>query len=454
MRTAKMAYSLFDLGRSGVEIGASVVSNSFRTGAGFKDIGKSFGTFNRSDWKLVDNLIQQTGSSLGLKDLQREFGHEVTAGRPKTKYEKIQERVISLPEHTTFKMVWLPAFEREFENITQSKFNTELYNNSKAYRDKYQRQILDAAAIADKNTKKVIGGGTKLEGRRYVQIIPRIVVKPFNKYGVVDANSYAGKIAGFFGNYMARENSVFSKGLEKIANGNYNEGIAESTGILLNMMAYSSFMAAYMAAKAYYMEGDDEKGDRMLDELMNLDKITENIGLQIANSYASKYGALGREMLFLSAQAKYSKAKAEDDYKTADYWSNFIKNNLFKKPIDDKEDYYKHMISLETSVGYVIEEAWNLIGGKNGFMELYEKNQKGVELTEDEVARLQLLDVVVTGINIILAPSFGTVVPGKKALELRIKSREEQSSSELEDIDGILPGDVIIEETPEEPSVE
>lgn len=463
MRTAKMAYSLYDLGRSGVEISASTVSNPFRTGGGFNNIGRSLSTFTPSDWKLVSNLFKQTGSSLGLKDLQREFGHEGTSGRSKTVFDKVQERVISLPEHTTFRMVWIPAFEQEFKSITGNKFNKELYNTSKGYRSKYDKAIKDAAAVADRNTKKVIGGGTKMEGRRYIQAVPRIVGKTlsninpdyfksdFSRYGVVDANSYMGKTIVFFGNYMYREGDTFRGGLEKIANGDFNNGLSESTGILLNMVAYSSLITAYMAAKSLYYEDDKEKYDAMMDDLMNPEKIAENAALQVANSFASKYGALGREALFLSAQLQYSKAKAEGDYETSIIWEKFIKENLFKKPIDDKEDFYKHLVSLETSFGYVIEEVWKVVGGKDGWMELYSKYENGDSLTEEDVDKLKLLSNIAASANIIMAPTVGLVLPGKKALESKIKAEQNKPSSEYEQIEGVQEGDVIIEDIQAEP---
>jgi hypothetical protein len=422
---ARAAMTLFDPIRAGVEFTSTLLSFGLRarTLSGYKNLFGSQGDMR--------NLLEFTDSPLRLRQ-NINNAIDINDGRiePQGMLMKWTTFLSGLPERTMMVTSWMPTFTNEFQNITGEKFDMKKFNDSEAYREKYGKAIKEASAVADAQTEKIIGPTTKAGQRRDILIAPG---------KTVGRDTVSGQILGFFSNYPYREITEFVNGFreagEVLKKGDSVEAVSQlqkPLGIALNVAAYGFLSSVVYASRLILLgdEDEEERGNKLLEELMTAKGFIEETAANAAALAASKYAGGGRAILQLLGTLGMMMTDNEETKATI---KKMLKGSVYVDPLPtQKLSGYGTADKVNTAILKYIPQfvvLSNLIldgmGAVNEFQTIIEKiEKKGVEaLTEDEELRVLALSVMFTATQLFLnyqgtsLPSYNNLKAGMKAVK-------------------------------------
>jgi hypothetical protein len=335
-----------------------------------------------------------------------------------------------LPERTMMVTSWMPTFTNEFQTITGEKFDMKKFNDSEAYREKYGKAIKEASAVADAQTEKIIGPTTKAGQRRDIIIFPG---------KTVGRDTVSGQILGFFSNYPYREVTEFVNGFreagEVLKKGDSVEAISQlqkPLGIALNVAAYGFLSSVVYASRLILLgdEDEEERGSKMLEELMTAKGFIEETSANAASLAASKYAGGGRAILQILGTLGIMLTDNEETKATI---KKMLKGSVYVDPLPtQKLSGYGTADKVNTAIIKYIPQFVVLsniiidgLGGLNELKAIYDKvESKGIDaLTKDEELRVLAMSVVFTGTQLLLnyrgtsLPSYNNLKAGMKAVK-------------------------------------
>jgi len=422
---ARAAMTLFDPIRAGVEFTSTLLSFGLRarTLSGYKNLFGSQGE--------MKNLLEFTDSPLRLRQ-NINNAIDINDGRiePQGMLMKWTIFLSGLPERTMMVTSWMPTFTSEFQNITKEKFDMKKFNDSEAYREKYGKAIKEASAVADAQTEKIIGPTTKAGQRRDIVIFPG---------KTVGRDTVSGQILGFFSNYPYREVTEFVNGFkeagEVLKKGDTVDALSKlqkPLGIALNVAAYGFLSSVVYASRLILLgdEDEEERGNKLLEELMTAKGFIEETAANGAALAASKYAGGGRAMLQVLGTLSMA---LTDDEETKATIKKMLKGSVYVDPLPtQKLTGYGTADKVNTAIVKYVPQFVVLgniiidgIGGVNEVMAIIKKvNDKGVDaLTEDEELRVLALSATFTATQLYLnykgtsLPSYNTLKAGMKAVK-------------------------------------
>jgi hypothetical protein len=235
-----------------------------KTLSGYKDLFRGV--------KKMKALLEFTESPIRLRN-NIGTALDISDGEIK-KMNSIQKATLylaGLPERTMMVTSWMPTFMSEFKAATGVKFNMESFKTDQAYREKYGKDIKNAAAVADAQTEKIIGTTVKAGQRREIRIAPEFLANLIGKRGTVSKNTAYGQIFGFFTNYPYREVTEFFNGFREAAEVIRNEGVSKTLKALSQLskpigVATNVAVYGYLASISYplmlMLLGDDDDEER------------------------------------------------------------------------------------------------------------------------------------------------------------------------------------------------
>jgi hypothetical protein len=422
---ARAAMTLFDPIRAGIEFTSTLLSFGLRTRtlSGYKNLFGSQGDMR--------NLLEFTDSPLRLRQ-NISNAIDINDGRiePQGMLTKWTTFLSGLPERTMMVTSWMPTFTSEFQNITGEKFDMKKFNDSEAYREKYGKAIKDASAVADAQTEKIIGPTTKAGQRRDIIIFPG---------KTVGRDTVSGQILGFFSNYPYREVTEFVNGFkeagEVLKKGDSVDALKQlqkPLGISLNVAAYGFLSSVVYASRLILLgdEDEEERGSKMLEELMTAKGFIEETAANAAALAASKYAGGGRATLQLLATLAMDLTDNEETKATI---KKMLKGSVYVDPLPTQNlTGYGTVDKVNTAILKYIPQLVMLnnviIDGLGGLKELgaiYDKvESKGIDaLTKDEELRVLALSAMFTFTQLFLnykgtsLPSYNNLKAGMKAVK-------------------------------------
>jgi hypothetical protein len=422
---ARAAMTLFDPIRAGVEFTSTLLSFGLRarTLSGYKNLFGSQGEMR--------NLLEFTDSPLRLRQ-NINNAIDINDGRiePQGMLTKWTTFLSGLPERTMMVTSWMPTFTSEFQNITKEKFDMKKFNDSESYREKYGKAIKEASAVADAQTEKIIGPTTMAGQRRDIVIAPG---------KTVGRDTVSGQILGFFSNYPYREITEFVNGFkeagEVLKKGDTVEAISQlqkPLGIALNVAAYGFLSSVVYASRLILLgdEDEEERGNKLLEELMTSKGFIEETAANAAALAASKYAGGGRAILQILGTLGMMLTDNEETKATI---KKMLKGSVYVDPLPtQKLSGYGTADKVNTAIlkyipqfvvlSNIIIDTIGLGNELKAIIDTVEK--KGVEaLTEDEKLKVLALSVVFTGTQLLLnyrgtsLPSYNNLKAGMKAVK-------------------------------------
>lgn len=435
---ARASMTLFDPIRAGIEFTSTLLSFGLRarTLSGYKNL---FGS--QGDMK---NLLEFTDSPLRLRQ-NINNAIDINDGRiePQGMLMKWTTFLSGLPERTMMVTSWMPTFSNEFQRITGEKFDMKKFNSNESYREKYGKAIKESSAVADAQTEKIIGPTTKAGQRREIVIFPG---------KTVGRDTVSGQILGFFSNYPYREATEFINGFKEAAEilkkGDSIEAINQlqkPLGIALNVAAYG-FLSSVVYASRLILLGDDEeeeRGRKLLEELMTAKGFIEEISANGAALAASKYAGGGRAILQVLGTLGIMLTDNEETKSTI---KKMMKGSVYVDPLPtQKLSGYGTADKVNTAIIKYIPQfvvlsnaVIDTIGGVNELKAIYDKvERKGVEaLTKDEELRVLALSATFTFTQLFLNYK-GTSLPSYNNLKAGMKVVKEKAG-----VSDVAAGDV------------
>jgi len=425
---ARAAMTLFDPIRAGVEFTSTLLSFGLRarTLSGYKNLFGSQGE--------MKNLLEFTDSPLRLRQ-NINNAIDINDGRiePQGMLMKWTTFLSGLPERTMMVTSWMPTFTSEFQNITKEKFDMKKFNDSEAYREKYGKAIKEASAVADAQTEKIIGPTTKAGQRRDIVIAPG---------KTVGRDTVSGQILGFFSNYPYREITEFVNGFreagEVLKKGDTVEAISQlqkPLGIALNVATYGFLSSVVYASRLILLgdEDEEERGNKLLEELMTAKGFIEETAANAAALAASKYAGGGRAILQVLGTLGMMLTDNEETKATI---KKMLKGSVYVDPLPtQKLSGYGTADKVNTAIlkyipqfvvlSNIIIDTIGLGNELKAIIDTVEK--KGVEaLTEDEKLKVLALSVVFTGTQLLLNYR-GTSLPSYNNLKAGMKKVKEEA---------------------------
>jgi hypothetical protein len=422
---ARAAMTLLDPIRAGVEFTSTLLSFGLRarTLSGYKNLFGSQGDMR--------NLLEFTDSPLRLRQ-NINNAIDINDGRiePQGMFMKWTTFLSGLPERTMMVTSWMPTFTNEFQTVTGEKFDMKKFNDSEAYREKYGKAIKEASAVADAQTEKIIGPTTKAGQRREILIFPG---------KTVGRDTVSGQILGFFSNYPYREITEFVNGFkeagEVLKKGDTVEAISQlqkPLGIALNVAAYGFLSSVVYASRLILLgdEDEEERGNKLLEELMTAKGFIEETSANAAALAASKYAGGGRAILQILGTLGIMLTDNEETKATI---KKMLKGSVYVDPLPtQKLSGYGTADKVNTAIIKFIPQFVVLsnaiidgLGGLNEIKAIYDKvEKKGIEaLTEDEELKVLAMSVLFTGTQLYLnykgtsLPSYNNLKAGMKAVK-------------------------------------
>jgi hypothetical protein len=249
----------------------------------------------------------------------------------------------------------------------------------------------------------------------------------------------SGQILGFFSNYPYREVTEFVNGFkeagEVLKKGDSVEAISQlqkPLGIALNVAAYGFLSSVVYASRLILLgdEDEEERGSKMLEELMTAKGFIEETSANAAALAASKYAGGGRAIIQILGTLGIMLTDNEETKATI---KKMLKGSVYVDPLPtQKLSGYGTADKVNTAIIKFIPQFVVLsnaiidgLGGLNEIKAIYDKvEKKGVEaLTEDEELKVLAMSVLFTGTQLYLnyrgtsLPSYNNLKAGMKAVK-------------------------------------
>jgi hypothetical protein len=381
--------------------------------------------------KAFAKLIEMTNSSLGTKlSKWKDPSFEGKRSDPNL-FERVTNSIISVDETINLVGAWMPNFTMEFASLAGEEFDMNKFVSDPDYAEEFRREIEDAASYADREAKKIYGGGSKFEQRRAVQI--------FVVFRGLDADSYPGVFAAYLGSFGYRERTLLWQAMsDMVLARNQDRPIAalRAFGVIKATVAYGMLASAAYAGKMILtgmLTGDEEeekKGRQMLKDLSSPEGIMKEAGASLGLLGLSKYGQAGRYLSTLSLSITYANTK---DKGTQELIKTFMKENLYSRPITmSKEGLIVSGSELIPPLTASLSSVFKMINGGYGYgkknpdaiSEIYKKYEKGGinALTKTEQDKWALITLTYNMMTLV-GSQFGYAPPFKADLEKVMKSQ-------------------------------
>jgi len=330
-----------------VGVGAStpetpnVIINQFKenmeriVGARFED-GKI--KFGRQD-NTANDLMNFTNSQFRLKFNKHSINgeYDVLSGLYRNGALKtLNDFLISAPDRATVYLAWMPTFQTQFKEITGASFNRKEYRQNPSYRKQFEKEIFDAAAIADREAVKWKNTTLKGGGRSQIKL-------PF---GSVDVNNRTlAPIVTYMSNFGALESLNFGRSARNIYFGNtptekanalkqisaqFAGGVAYGIGTSMEFLMYQQLVAESepnTTKRAQMLSDIDEKRR----ELFSTEGIIKTSAANATFLLTSKYSQVGRNLMLLTAGALQG---LTGDKEMDDLISEFTKIAYYAEPLN------------------------------------------------------------------------------------------------------------------------
>jgi len=433
---ARYALSLFDPIRTAAETLIATATMPLKSGVGIKGVKGIVSSITPSKRRVFNKLLEDTNSSLGLKDSKHVDVKGASEGvfDKKNIISRMAQQTMGFPELATMIISWEPIFKDEFRKITGENFNESLYMKDPNYLELNKEAIMDAASIADKELSKMYGGGTKAESRRRIDGL----------FGKFDSNTIGGKLVSFFGSFAYREQGEFFNSIESVSKdllkkGNILESITSREagkvlGVLTNALMYSYVMGAYYLMQKSLLSDDEEEKDKAYKELELFKspiKLLENTIAQISYLGLAKYGTVGRTILATGLNFVWNQAdkNTKEGKEIRSIIEGVMRDQLYKKPYEAKRygAIEKDIVSLIPVLDMIVRFYKSSTTGEASVPELAKKvSDKGFDsLTETERDKWILAQSLMNVVNLALLFE-GTQLPMTKQIErfLRGKTKD------------------------------
>ena len=407
---ARYAKSLLDPLRSVVEIIAGTLGGAVKT----RSISAITNVGDKRSWRLLNQLEKDFGIEIAdFKDVELNRKSIQEGLNEENVYARFGRRVITAPEYVTAMSLFMPTFRQSFYEQTGVKFEQDKYLNNPEYRKQYSDEIAQAVKRGQGFVERVQGSKVKGGTRRSVEFIPKVLAKKISKdpnAGMVGADTPAGRLIGFFGNYTYREQGEFFTSLKFIANDIFKKGrkpskaeLSNAAGVLTNAITYSYLMGLYYIGRQVLLGDDDEKEEALkeLEEMTDPATILQSIGSQIAFLGLSKYGKMSRVAAIISLSEIYTAADLNNNKQAKEAIEYVLREQFYVyKPIDLRN---KYAVSM-----YAFKEGMPAL---HYLSELASASYKDAqEMMEDEDAMVAL-SLAVNLTNLGMAVGMGTQLP-------------------------------------------
>jgi len=367
--------------------------------------------------KAVRKLLEDTESSLtNRKNLNKHIELEKGTIQPKGFIEKSTHYLAALPELLGLEPVWMATFKNRFKEQTGVSFSESEYLSNTQYKNRFNKQILDAASTADATYEKIAGSTTGTGQIRTTKILPSKISKAMGLGEGLDAKKSSGAIMSFMTGYTQREilqaYDSFSAFRQAAKDAEYSKGDVAKTllpvmGTLLGLTAYNyGQQISYALTQMLIGDDDDkEKAKEELEKLTTANGVFTEMGVGIVALGASKYRGMGRQLLKLAGSVYYNYADTPEDKA---YAKSIVRNITYSNPFSIKESGYmgKEKIALEIGdaiapIATIIDNFNKEISSVGGAKYLYEKVKNGEILTEPEKEAVLLMQLSVNTFNAI-----------------------------------------------------
>jgi len=176
---------------------------------------------------------------------------------------------LGMVDRMTMNLVYMPSFKTEFFKITGERFNDREFNTNSEYSDRFRREILDAASIADRTTAQYKNISLKFDGRTHIQIPGGNTV--WNQVKITD-NPKIAPMLTYMSSFGHLESLMFSRGMNLLTRAESTpreraEGIKQMSTIFTAGAGYSMGVSAefltydYIAKRQALLETHGEEGE-------------------------------------------------------------------------------------------------------------------------------------------------------------------------------------------------
>ena len=377
--------------------------------------------------KAFAKLIEMTDSSLGAK-LSKWKDPSFSGERSDPNlFQRLTDGIISADETINMVGAWMPNFTMEFASLSGEEFDLNKFVSDPEYAEEFRREIEDAASYADREAKKIYGGGSTFEQRRFVQVAP--------VFRGLKADSYPGVFTAYMGSFGYRERVLLWQALRDVALArNQNRPIAalRAFGVATATVQYGMLTLIAYAAKAMILGDEEEKkkGKKMLDEVLTPEGILKESAASIGLLGLSKYGQAGRYVSTLSLSILHANSKDKETKKAIEV---FMKENLYNRPIPmSKAGVQVSAAELIPPLTAALNNVFRVVEGGYGYGkknpdaidEIYKKYEKGGlgALTKTEKDKWALINLTYNMITLV-SSGFGYAPPFKADLDREIKKQ-------------------------------
>jgi hypothetical protein len=234
-------------------------------------------------------------------------------------------------------MIWMPKFRDAFKDITNENFDAVKFRTDPNYKIKFKRELNNAGAVADQSTQEIIGATTTASARLSID---NIFTRAFSKKPLETTSGW-GKIVGYMGGYNFRDNVSFFKGFKEMTD-MFKDGygarsfssLSKPLGVLTGVVAYGYlsgakyYLNSYLKSLATGNNQEKEYAKKQLESKFNFNGAMQELGANIVQVGAGRYGTEGRMAVQAMMTAAYYASKDKETKAAID---NFTQNVTFQK---------------------------------------------------------------------------------------------------------------------------
>jgi len=420
---ARYAKSLLDPLRSVVEIISGTLGASVKT----RSLSAIGNVFDKNSWKLLNQLEQDFGIEIAdFKDVELNRRSIREGLNEEVVYAKLARKIITVPEYVTAMSLFMPTFRAEFEKLTGQPFDQNKYLNDAQYRKEFQEELKTAVSRGQNFVERVQGSKVKGGTRRRVEYAPKTLVDLFSKEsptsGLVGADTPAGRIIGFFGNYTYREQGEFFTSAKFVINDLLAKDksvdkaeLANAAGVLTNAITYGYLMSLYYVGRQLVLGDEEEKKEAIkeIEELHTPTGILKSIVNQIGFLGLSKYGKSSRVATIVTLSEIYNLIENKEVKAAVEY---VLREQFYVyKPIDLKNKY--------SIANYAFKEGMPAL---HYLSQLTQQGYKDIDEIKKDPDALVALSLAINLTNLGLAAGMGTQLPMTPVINDAIKKAKKK----------------------------
>lgn len=336
---------------------------------------------------------------------------------------KLGRYVMSSPEYFTAITNFMPVFRAEFQKLTGETFDMEQFLNTPEYLEQFREEILQSVKVGQEITERYQGSKVKAGTRRTVEVLPKWLSKDGMPI-TVRADSTAGRLIGFFGNYTYREQGEFFTSLKFVAKAIKEKDAklgTEETANLLAVMTNAS-LYGFLSTLTYIgsqilLGSDDEKEEAIqeFEELMTVEGLLKNISSQIAFLGMSKYGKVSRGLGIITLSSLYHATDDEDI------------QGLIMEILEGQFYVYKPL-NVERKADATVMLANEVLPALSYLLKISSDFVISMKEMQEDPQAAVAVDMGINLINVVLATTVGTQLPMTREIKKAIKKYKEDNA--------------------------